>query len=70
MGLGEPRDLRGAQRALQVARVDGGEVDAAQALTQPAGLLLALGQQRQIGSAGVLAVLGPGRFAVPNEIQV
>jgi hypothetical protein len=68
--MGEPRKLRGAQGAPQVAGVDGGEPDAAQALTQAARLLLALGQQRQVGSAGVLARPRPGRLTMPDEIEV
>lgn len=41
----EARQLGGAPGTLEVAGVDGGEVDAAQAGAQPAGLLLPLRQQ-------------------------
>jgi len=52
------------------AAEDAGEGDAAQALSQLSGLCFAVFGQRNIGAAGMLVGQRPGRFAVPNEIQV
>lgn len=66
----EARQLGRAQGSLHRARVDRGELDALQAATQVARVLLAARRQRKVGVAGVLPGEAPLGFAVAGEIEV
>src|SRR5215470_279298 len=66
----EARELGCAEGPLQVARVRSAEMDRAQHPPEPAGLLLALRQQRQVGPAGVLPGPRPGRSAVAHQVKI
>ena len=68
--VGEAGDLGGAQGALERARENGVEGQAAQSRTQGPGLSFALGGEGKVGDACVLAGEAPFGLAVPGEIDV
>jgi len=68
-GVGKPGQGGGAAGALEGAGVDGGEVEAAQALAELAGPCLALGEQREVGAAGVALRLRPLGLAVAGQVE-
>src|SRR5438309_8915373 len=65
----EPRELAGADRALQGACEDLGKSQPAQPLSEGPGIAFAALGQGQIGAAGVLARQAPGGLAVPGQID-
>jgi hypothetical protein len=70
LGRWKAGQLRGARSPLPRARVDGVERDAVEAVREAPGLGFAVGDQRQVGAARVLAAAAPLRLAVPGEIDV
>ncbi len=62
-------EFTSSRGALEGAGENGGEGESPQSLTELAGAILADRVQGDIGPAGALSGIGPGRVAVPGEEQ-
>src|SRR5690348_10311508 len=70
LGVAEPGEGGGRDRAPRGAGEDGHDVPAGEHGSQRLGGFLALGGERDVGPAGVLAGLAPLGLAVPEQDQV